>query len=269
MASSLTVNSRGIKLNALDYGGNISRDILLLHGLAGRGREWNNTAEWLTQFGRVIALDQRGHGESAEDTSDFSRLAYVEDAINTIEQHCKTPIILIGQSMGGINAFLVATKRPELVQTLIIVEAAPNQSRGIQTGIRSWLEKWNVPFKTFDDAWEFFGKGTFRGKTFAELLDKREDGYYPAFRIDSMVHSMEDLESRDYWEEWKKIKCTTLVVTGEKGFISKEVVNDMVNTIPNGQSVCISESGHELHLDQPREWRRTVEAFLRDTLKNL
>ncbi len=266
LINSLRVRSNGVELIALDYGGNESQDILLLHGLAGRGSEWENTAEWLIQYGRVIALDQRGHGSSRTNVTDFSRSAYVQDAIETIEQHCTQPIVLVGQSMGGLNAFLVAAKRPDLVKALVVVEATPERNRNAQHDIQNWLDNWPAPFQNLDDAKEFFGGDTLYSRTFAKSLEKRKDGYWPAFNKEDMIHSLDDVVSKDYWDEWKKIECPTLVVAGERSSITKPLLEKMISSIPKGQYVYIPEAGHDLHLERPDEWGKALEDFL-NTLK--
>ena len=120
----LFLNSDHARLCCVDFGGE-GAPLLLLHGLAGRANEWHSTAQWLIHQGRVLALDQRGHGQSEKGLDDYSRDAYVNDVIMVVQQLKLAPVILIGQSMGGQNAFLVAARRPDLVRALIVVEARP------------------------------------------------------------------------------------------------------------------------------------------------
>lgn len=260
----LRVNSEGIELRALDFGGREADDFLLLHGLAGRGSEWRSTAKWLTEHGRVIALDQRGHGESRSGVGDFCRESYVRDAISTIEQCCSPPVVVIGQSMGALNAFLVAAARPDLVKRLIVVEGTPEPDPKAQQNVRKWLEGWPVPFESLQEAREYFGGDTLYASTFAEELEKDDAGYWPAFDIEDMVRSLDDMTSTHYWSEWGKVTCPTLIVGGENSFISQALLKEMVKQIPDGRYVCIPNAGHDLHLDKPEEWRRVVEAFLEE-----
>src|SRR5512138_2356395 len=94
----------GVRLCCVDYGGT-GAPILLLHGLAGRANEWWSTASWLTDSHRVFALDQRGHGMSDKAVRDYSRDAYVHDVIGVLEWLRVKDVVLVGQSMGGLNAF--------------------------------------------------------------------------------------------------------------------------------------------------------------------
>jgi len=137
-SSRLFLGVNGARLCCVDFGGDGS-SMLLLHGLAGRGNEWHDTANRLTQHGHVFALDQRGHGRSAKGLDDYSRDVYVDDAVAVIEQLQLAPTLLIGQSMGGLNAFLVAARRPDLVRALIVVEARPSLSPSAQSDVEKWL----------------------------------------------------------------------------------------------------------------------------------
>jgi pimeloyl-ACP methyl ester carboxylesterase len=143
--------SNGIRLSYLYFGGQ-GQPILILHGLAGQAMEWRNSASWLVRHGRVLALDQRGHGRSDRNLAGASRGAYVADAINLIEHLGLSRVVLIGQSMGGVNAYLVAARRSDLVRALIVIEAgvAKGDRERINSTIR-WLTKWPVPFDSFEE----------------------------------------------------------------------------------------------------------------------
>ncbi|HLJ82251.1 MAG TPA: alpha/beta hydrolase, partial [Ktedonobacterales bacterium] len=200
-------------LCCVDFGGSGS-SVLLLHGLAGRGNEWRSTADWLTRRAHVFALDQRGHGISERTPGNYTRDAYVSDAIQVIERLGIAPVILIGQSMGGINAFLVAVHRPELVRALIVVEASARPNPAAVPGVQKWFASWPLPFPTLADARRFFGGETLYAQTWIEILQERPDGYWPQFDREDMLGSIEDLATHDYMDEWASIGCPTLVVGG-------------------------------------------------------
>ena len=257
------LNVNKVRLCYVDFGGNGS-SILLLHGLAGRANEWHNTAQWLTQHGHVFALDQRGHGRSDKELDDYSRDAYVNDVISVIEQLHLAPVILIGQSMGGQNAFLVAARRPGLVRALIVVEAAPDPASSAQQMVARWLNSWPLPFPSLADARDFFGGETLYAQTWPEILEERDSGYWPQFNIDEMLRSIEDQVIHDYSSEWERITCSTLIIGGEKSFLSQNRLQEMACRIPHGRYVQIAGTGHDLHLEQPHLWKHRAEAFLQE-----
>ena len=91
--------------------------------------EWADTATWLRRACRVYALDQRGHGASDRTPGQYGRDGYVEDAAAAIDQLGLAPVVLVGHSMGGLNAYLVAARHPELLRALVVVEHSPLRTR--------------------------------------------------------------------------------------------------------------------------------------------
>ncbi len=268
MTSSRQISRRyldvaGTHLCCVEFGGE-GTPVLLLHGLAGRGNEWWTTARWLVEAHHVIALDQRGHGRSDKALHDFSRDANVRDVIGVLEQLTARPSILIGQSLGGLNAFLVAARRPDLVQGLIVVEATPSRDPQAQARVRDWLASWPVPFPTLAHAQAFFGGETLSASTWLEVLEERADGYWPQFEPESMLRSLDDVATQDYWHEWEQIQCPTLVVGGANSSLPQAELADMARRIHHGRYVQIAQAGHNLHLDQPDAWRQAATAFLQE-----
>ncbi|MEU6357779.1 alpha/beta hydrolase, partial [Streptomyces sp. NPDC047072] len=100
--------------------------VLLLHGLAGHLGEWDDLAARLVSAGhRVVAYDARGHGASTRRPASVSRAAHVGDAVAVEAALDLGPAVVVGQSMGGSTAMLLAAGRPELVRSLVLVEAGP------------------------------------------------------------------------------------------------------------------------------------------------
>nr|WSZ16890.1 alpha/beta hydrolase [Streptomyces canus] len=100
--------------------------VLLLHGLAGHLGEWDDLAGRLESSGRrVVSYDARGHGESTRRPASVTRAAHVEDAATLLRELDLAPAILVGQSLGGHTAMLLAADHPGLVHSLVLVEAGP------------------------------------------------------------------------------------------------------------------------------------------------
>lgn len=118
--------------------------VLLLHGLMGRASHWSSTARWLSERHRAVALDQRGHGQSAKlPEAAFTREAYVEDAEAALEQLGLAPAVLIGHAMGALTAWQLAAKRPDLVQGLIVCDMrASALGAASQREWGDWFKSW-------------------------------------------------------------------------------------------------------------------------------
>jgi len=115
MDSWTTLDRDGVRLACRHFGGD-GQSVFLLHGLAGHAEEWAQTASWLTARYRVEALDARGHGHSERAPADVSLDAQVADAAFVIEHLGLRPVVLVGQSLGGVTALALAAERPDLVR---------------------------------------------------------------------------------------------------------------------------------------------------------
>jgi pimeloyl-ACP methyl ester carboxylesterase len=253
------MSRKGVHLAGLDHGGD-GPPAVLVHGLAGHAGEWDGTAPWLRAAHRVVAPDARGHGRSERRPGDLSRAAFVDDLAHWIESLGLAPAIVVGQSLGAHTAFLLAARRPELVRALVVAEATPEPDPNAPASVEAWLRSWPVPFGDRQGAIAFFGDTTW-GRAWADGLERRDDGLGPAFDVDVMVAALAEAE-RSYWDEWRRVRCPTLVVRAGADGIPEALVARMVVGAPQATSAVVPNAGHDLHLHQPEAWRAAVETFL-------
>lgn len=242
---------------------------MLLHGLAGYANEWSETASWLTAHHKVVAPDSRGHGRSGRVPIDTSRVAHIADVVAWIGYFGDGPVSLVGQSLGGHTAFLVAARHPDKVRKLVVAEAAPGalderpdqaRQRMVVERLTHWLSSWPVPFASRGDAVAFFGRNENWAQAWADGLEERADGLYPSFDVEVMAATLM-AAAGSYWDDWRNIRCPTLLVVAEDRE-SPELAQKMIREQPLATLVEIPDAGHDLHLDNPIAWRAAIEAFL-------
>jgi pimeloyl-ACP methyl ester carboxylesterase len=99
--------------------------IIILHGFLGMSDNWKSLATQFASEGfQVHALDLRNHGKSFH-SNEFNYEVMVEDVKNYIQVHQLTNSVVLGHSMGGKVAMLLATMYPNLVSKLIIADIGP------------------------------------------------------------------------------------------------------------------------------------------------
>jgi pimeloyl-ACP methyl ester carboxylesterase len=258
----VTIDRDGVTLSCLDIGS--GEAVVLLHGLAGCAHEMLPTAASLATVGhRVIAVDQRGHGFSTRRPQDLSRRAYVDDVVAVVEELAAGgPVSLVGQSMGGHTAMLVAAWHPALVRRLVMLEAGVGGgAEDYPATLGGWFASWPVPFPHVPAAVGFLGS-TPIATSWVRDLDERADGLWPRFEPDIMQGAIAAVVERARWEEWQSIVVPTLLVRGQRGTMTVAEGQRMLALRPDVQHVVVPDAGHDVHLEQHDAWIRSVQAFL-------
>jgi pimeloyl-ACP methyl ester carboxylesterase len=119
-----------------------------------------------------------------------------------------------------------------------------------------------VPFASREAAVEFFGGPSVRASAWAGGLEQRDDGWWPRFDVDVMVRTLREAVAESAWEAWERISCPTLVVRAGNGTLSAADAQAMVDRGRDARLAELPGAGHDLHLDQPEQWRRVVGEFL-------
>lgn len=120
--------SGGIRLACEVSGDPASPPMVLLHGLGERAALWRPVIPALAGHFRVYALDMRGHGDSDWPGS-YSFQHMTDDVIAAAGDLGLGKFTLMGHSMGGAVALLVAMRHPELVERLIVEDVVPPYPR--------------------------------------------------------------------------------------------------------------------------------------------
>jgi len=120
-------------LHVLTVGDELPDDVptvVFLHGLFGQGRNFSTIAKGLLPGARSVLVDLPNHGRSAwTETVDLAAMA---DAVaERVRAGADAPVHLVGHSLGGKVAMLVALRHPELLDRLVVVDIAPTASRSV------------------------------------------------------------------------------------------------------------------------------------------
>lgn len=257
----------GTRLHVTEFGGT-GPGILLLHGLTDHAATWASTASWLTAYGRVVGYDARGHGRSEHPDGPYTRAAYVGDAAAVIERLELGPALAIGHSMGGLTAWQLAGRRPELVRAIVIGDMGPVTPADAVQGWRDWLASWPVPFASPDAVRAYFGaERPALGEVFAEVMWQAEDGWRPRTQTGHLLAAVEHWAARDHRPELALVKCPALVVAGGRSDDPAAGQREGAALLPDGEFVLLPESGHVLHREDPAGWRAAVEPFAARVLR--
>ena len=259
----LTVTGGDAKLSVVVRTGDPT--VLFLHGLAGHGGEWDRVIDCLDPGVGIINPDQRAHGATwALGTVGVEGAGFVDDAEHLLERFASGGAVVVGQSMGGIVATLLAHRRPDLVASLVLVEAGMSAltADGL-AGVEAWFARWPEVFVDEADATEFFGLDAASTAAWVAGLEVGPHGLARRFDVEAMVEVMMQLAVPSRWREWSELDVPSSVVRAERSFIDDDEMERMRRARPDIEVVRVDDSGHDVHLDQPERVAATVQRRLR------
>ncbi len=251
-----TFEHNGLTFSYLDSGGpghDSGRPLIALHAHLMEAVTYAPLAEALGPGWRVVALDQRGHGHSSHAPS-YTRADYLGD-LEALYAHLGIGrAVVLGNSLGGINAIEFAARHPERVEALVIEDIGAVVKDDI-----SFVLPWAGFFLTREALAARVGERF--APYFADSMRETPAGWRLAFEPAEMVESQKHVVG-DYWADWLKSKCPALLLRGRDSRVtSAELCEEMYKRRPNTTLITL-DGGHALHVDTPMAFNLTVCAFL-------
>jgi pimeloyl-ACP methyl ester carboxylesterase len=266
------INVNGIRLHYLDWGKRGHQPILLLHGFMAHAHAWDDFALAFRGRYRVIALDQRGHGESQWSRNGlYSIDDHFSDLAKIIRILSLTNLTIVGHSMGGRNALFYAACNPTMVEQLILVDIRPGNDPASSKALKNLLNL--IPLQAGS-----VGEVVKRFRTLSPYLSKEicdsivAHGFkttpngmmVPKFDV-RMIQQLEKMDygAEDLWPFLQNITCRSLVIRGERSpFLSRKVAQKICRLIPNAMLREIPDSTHFPVQEDPIVFNKTISDFL-------
>ncbi len=269
------VHLNGLTLHYLDWGGNTSkRTFVLTHGGSAHAHWWDFVAPYLTPYGRVLALDFRGHGRSQwPHPAHYGPHAYLADLRGFLE-YAGTRVVLAGHSMGGEVAQRVAIEFPHLLTALVIVDA-PHGRPPLMTRLKwRWRRRSQggsrPEFKSQQDLARRFRLSPPGGYLAAAELERLAllgaeqlpSGNW-AFRFDPKTRSWRRTRREMRRPPLGKIALPTLIMRGESSkLVSRWHACRMQRKIRGSTYREIPRAFHHVPLDNPDETAAAIIEFV-------
>jgi pimeloyl-ACP methyl ester carboxylesterase len=231
------VDVDGVRISYLDRG--CGPPVVLLHGMVSSGSTWHSVVPVLAAAGRrVIAPDLRGHG--ASDRPGSYRLADFHRDVHGLLDHLGLDTVdLVGHSLGGHVASLVAQHEPARVRRLVIEDAPPPPRRPGQAA------------------------ATFQRRTDWRSV-RRIMGALRTFDRRMARPVLTELRTPDpaWWDRLPRITAPTLLLSGgPTSHVSPLRLAELTDAIPDCRLVTIP-AGHRIHSLRPAEFCAHLVPFL-------
>lgn len=237
------------------------RALLVVHGLYGSARNWGVICKRLSDERPIIAVDQRNHGDSPW----FATHGYEDmarDLADVIQAH-GAPVDVLGHSMGGKAAMVLALRHPELVNRMIVADIAPvtyghDQSQYIQAMQALDLSKIEKRSQAMDALEAFIDDPTLRS-FFTQSLDIK--GKRWKLNLDVLRQDMDKILG--FPEISGPFAGDVLFLSGANSHYVQTEHRPLIKAkFPNARFAKIPGAGHWLHAEKPREFEATVRAYL-------
>lgn len=243
-------------LNTITYDGPTGTPLLIAHGLFGSARNWGVIAKRLSETRTVITVDMRNHGSSAwHDSHSYGDMA------DDLAQIVTGPTDILGHSMGGKAAMVLALQNPSLVNRMIVADIAPVSYSHAQSGPIAAMRKVDLARVTSrSDAKEQLGT---LEPGVADFLLQSLDMKEKRWRLNLDVLAAEMDKIIGFPQITGTFTGPTLFLSGGTSDYVQPDARPMIKALfPAAKFAKIPGAGHWLHAEKPREFEAAVSAFL-------
>ena len=247
-------------LNYMTFGDEKSPPVMIVHGLYGSGKNWGVIAKRLSDQFFVITVDLRNHGDSPWlDTHNYHVMA--DDLVEVINSLNIKPNI-IGHSMGGKAAMVLALKRPNLVRNLIIADIAPVKYEHDQSQFIEAMQKVDLSkVEKRSDATLALSKFV-EDKSLQNFFTQSLDIKAKRWKLNLKVLRSEMSEILSFPKIESEFSGHSLFLKGEKSdYIKPEHQKLIKSLFTKARFATFKEAGHWLHAEKPREFESAARLF--------
>lgn len=261
------VSVNGLRLHYLDWGNASKPPLVMLHGIGRDAHSFDHIAPRFSSDYHVIAVDLRGHGDSAwHPDGAYLVEDLVKDLEGLVEQRGLRGLVLLGNSTGGRVVQAYAGLHPDRVRALVVEDVGPERPADIAAGFARRVQQEANGWSSEDELVARLRAQD--SKTSEELLrvharsatKRRDDGRLVWKRDPNLVKGFVPTE---LWQYVRRITSPTLYVLGGRSTIVSAATQDQLKkTIPGCEIVVMPGLGHYPHLEAPTEYVELIKAFL-------
>ena len=248
--------------------------LLLAHGQGGNAHNWDHIARALHEEFRVIAIDQRGHGDSDHTWEGYGVERFGSDLAEFVEKTGIAPCDYVGASLGARNGIAYAGDRSDHLKHFVCLDYGPEMSAVSARNQISGMNRRLLGWRSIEEYVELQmqgnprpGENHYRHQA-EHSLRLNYAGKYVAKSDPDMFWINGSFGVREVpylWEQWAKISCPIMEMKGgESDFLSGEIRSRMIELQPSMTWIDVPDSGHGITGDNPDFLLSELRAFFVD-----
>ncbi|MBF0326942.1 MAG: alpha/beta fold hydrolase [Alphaproteobacteria bacterium] len=253
-----------MKLNYIEAGQ--GRPLVILHGLLGSARNWGGVAGALASHHRVVAVDMPNHGASPwSEVMDYPFMA--REVAAFIENSFGSPVDLVGHSMGGKAAMVLALTRPELVHRLVVVDIAPVRYAHTFAPYIKAMRAAPVGTATRRGEVEEALRAIIPDAGVRAFLMQNLEGQPGSYRwranLATLGAAMDDILDFPPFADGTTYGGPALFLHGDRSDYVLPAHEDVITSLfPRAEWQGVAGAGHWVHADQPASFIQALAAFI-------
>lgn len=272
-ARSHYVDRDAVRLHHLDWGNEARHPLLLVHGSRLHAHVWNDFSRRFKDRFHIVAVDQRGHGDSGWCARQGYELEdYYRDLRAVVEARGLSRFTLIGHSLGGRVSMLYAQRHPQELERLVLVDITAGRPRHASDADLTRISE-TPPPRDFGSPEEAAGYlAGIMSRAPAHLIEesvrygmRRIDGGRYTWKYDPSLarRTRPASAALDLWQVAGSIPVPTLLQYGSLSqVVTPELALRMQSTMPICRIERIEGAGHALFTDRPDDFAASVGRFL-------
>jgi len=228
--------------------------VILLHGVLQSGEGMRHLAEQLSLDREVLVPDLRGRGDSDRPEGGYDPATMADDVAGLIDRLGIQRPALIGRLHGGLVAYHLASRRPELVCGVVLGDANPEVSADRASQSLAAISSLPRAFASYADATRFYEEGLglppdrARHDIPSDLEALPDGGYRWRHDLDIVRQIEGAAVPRSDWDILEKLRCPVLILRGQRGEIRQETAERMLATILRARAQTIYGTSHDVFL---------------------
>lgn len=250
----------GISMNYVEAGDPRGPAVLLIHGYTDSSFSFSRVIPLLDKKFRILAIDQRGHGDSDKPESGYEMSDFAADAAAFLEAVGVRSATVVGHSMGSFVAMQTALDHPEKVDRLVLVGTTSTPNNAVIKELLSAVNELSDPVP------HEFARDFQVGTSSPSLPKDFFDGVVDAtLKLPANVwkKALAGLAARDYKPELDKLKMPVTIIWGEKETIfSRAEQEPLIKGLRNVKFVVYPNSGHSPNWEEPEKFAKDLNAIL-------